>query len=113
MPSIDVIAAIGLSALPSKTYSAPAPAVDVQPHEAVIDAGANAVAATLAAPGAAMKGKFIHVRASDVSNAATLAFADPGGAKTATFDAVDDGMILFGVGETAWQAVTTPNGGIA
>lgn len=103
-------AALGISPLPRKTYSADG-AVSLEPQIAILN-GADANAQmSLAAPGDAMVGKFLVLYASSVANTVDLDLTDAGGARTITFVRTNDPVIVLGLTSTVWMVVKAPVGG--
>jgi hypothetical protein len=97
----------GFAALGVRSYTAAAPAVGVAPQNAELDATANPVAATLAAPGADMVGKPVVFRVTNADNAVTLALTTVEGSSTLTL-ALGDIFVVYGATATQWAFLTFP-----
>lgn len=112
MRPIGQIAEFLLNALQEKEYTTAAPAIEVRNHKARLNGAAQPVAATLDVPGDYRAGRerFILFIADNVDNAVTLAVTTPQGARTFTFSAVGDILILFGSSETGWSIWAKPAG---
>lgn len=98
---------LGYGGLTPSTYSTAAPAITVDPHQALLDGTDNTVAATLAAPGTQFIGSPIFVRVTNADNAVTLALTTVTGATTLTL-AVGDAFVIFGASATQWGFLNLP-----
>lgn len=101
---------IGLlfAAFRPQVYTTSAPALTLAPHAAELDASVQGVAATLAAPGAAMIGRPIFVRVTNADSAVTLQFTTKQGSTTLTL-ALGDVLVLIGATATQWAILMAPS----